>query len=196
MSILDGQMPIPNPLTCSCGLCGTTYRIEEFHQCSWPTTSIKTDDANQPPPMHPIKWRTDNDKLAAENAALKAEVERWRKVGGRMQVCLQPDGSPPSGDFPMLCDWIVDEAVKHADALAMESLANGARVKSLTAEVERLHGLWVEAGDARIQLEEDVRTLRAENAKLRADAELADLHEEPPPMNSPRPHTKLKRRAK
>jgi len=70
-------------------------------------------------------------------------------------------------------DLVALAVVAANDSLRAENAA-------LKAEVARLHDLWAEAGNARIRLEEDVRTLRAENTKLRADAELADLHEEPP----------------
>jgi len=150
MSILDGQMPLPYPPTHTCVACGLTYRVGDFHQCmstgaggttgvilsqEWNPMTTQWNPMTTPPPMHPIKWRADNDKLAAENAALKAEVER-------LTATLKQN----SAQFEHIAD------LRKADA----------------AEVERLHGLWVEAGDARIQLEEDVRTLRADRDEVAA----------------------------
>jgi len=110
---------------------------------------------------------SDVRRLLAENAALKAEVE---KIKGERD------------EFHAEYERAVGRKVGHLEAVIhLRNLVENrtfdqewndqqeAKTAALTAEVERLHGLWVEAGDARIQLEEDVRTLRAENARLRAE---------------------------
>ena len=121
-----------------------------------------------------------NPCLHCDNAALKAEVERLTTLATGRRDSIQ-----------VLCEQTMDQD-EQIDALKAEvaELRQRDRLISnqlerradgmdplavhLRAEVERLHGLWVEAGNARIRLEE-------ENAKLRGYAnQTTSASEEPP----------------
>ena len=136
------------------------------------------------------------------NAALTAEVERLRSgmTADNDVICQvlgralgypwfedDPKNFPGATESNGVCVGdhvavtLAVEAAQRVAALTEEVAVLTTQRDGLHAEVERLHGLWVEAGNARIRLEEENAQLRAAKEPKRGYAnQNTSASEEPP----------------